>query len=133
MRNIKTARMMVKRRGREGWMFFNPTIGTYQSRKMRKKSIKQVKTRSPMKILFLGLMSKKLLPLYCGMRPPAQRALRLGEIAECDTPSPTLPPRGLRLGRASGSERGGRGWGGLKFINEKLFPQEWGVRKEIPE
>ncbi len=75
-----------------------------------------------MKILFLGLMSKKLLPLYCGMR-----------IAECDTPSPTLPPRGLRLGRVSGSERGGRGWGGLKFINEKLFPQEWGVRKEIPE
>jgi hypothetical protein len=58
MRNIKTARMMVKRRGREGWMFFNPTIGTYQSRKMRKKRIKQVKTKSPMKILFLGLISK---------------------------------------------------------------------------
>jgi hypothetical protein len=85
MRNIKTARMMVKRRGREGWMFFNPTIGTYQSRKMRKKRIKQVKTKSPMKILFLGLISKTILLLYCGMRPPAQRALRLGEIAECGT------------------------------------------------
>jgi hypothetical protein len=99
MRNIKTARMMVKRRGREGWMFFNPTIGTYQSRKMRKKRIKQVKTKSPMKILFLGLMSKN--PSYF--------------IAECDTPFPTLPPRGLRLGRASGSERGGRGWGGSEI------------------
>jgi hypothetical protein len=49
---------MVKKRGRKGWMFFNPTIGTYQSRKMRKKRIKHVKTRRPMKILFLGLMSK---------------------------------------------------------------------------
>jgi uncharacterized protein YjhX (UPF0386 family) len=58
MRNTNTARTMVKRRGREGWMFFNPTIGIYQSRKMRKKRIKQVKTKSPMKILFLGLMSK---------------------------------------------------------------------------
>jgi hypothetical protein len=38
-------------------MFFNPTMGTYQSRKMRKKRIKQVKTKSPIKILFLGLMS----------------------------------------------------------------------------
>jgi prepilin-type N-terminal cleavage/methylation domain-containing protein len=37
------------------------------------------------------------------------------------TPSPTLPPRGLRLGRASGSERGGRGWGGLHTFNSKGF------------
>jgi hypothetical protein len=74
MRSTKTARKIVKRRGREGWMFFNPTIGTYQSRKMRKKRIKQVKTKSPMKILFLGLISKTILPLYCGMR-----------IAECGT------------------------------------------------
>jgi uncharacterized protein YjhX (UPF0386 family) len=58
MKNTKTARTMVKKRGRKGWMFFNPTIGTYQSRKMRKKRIKHVKTRRPMKILFLGLMSK---------------------------------------------------------------------------
>jgi hypothetical protein len=35
---------------------------------MRKKSIKQVKTRSPMKILFLGLMSKKLLLSLIGCR-----------------------------------------------------------------
>jgi uncharacterized protein YjhX (UPF0386 family) len=77
MRNTKTARTMVKKKGREGWMFFNPTIGTYQSRKMRKKRIKQVKTKSPMKILFLGLISKS--PSYfiaeCGLQnaaPPPQ-------------------------------------------------------------
>jgi uncharacterized protein YjhX (UPF0386 family) len=57
MRNTKTARKTVKKKGREGWMFFNPTIGTYQSRKIREKRIKQVKTKRPMKILFLGLMS----------------------------------------------------------------------------
>jgi len=33
----------------------------------------------------LGFNFQKPLPLYCGMRPPAQRALRLGEIAECGT------------------------------------------------
>jgi len=38
-------------------MFFNPTIGTYQSRKMSKKRIKQVKTNSPIKTLFLGSIS----------------------------------------------------------------------------
>ena len=38
-------------------MVFNPTIGTYQNKKIREKRIKQVKTKSPMKILFLGLMS----------------------------------------------------------------------------
>ena len=52
----------------------------------------------------LGFNVQKPLLLYCGMR-----------IAECGTPSPTLPPRGLRLGRASGSERGGRGWGGSEI------------------
>jgi len=84
MRSIKTARMMVKRRGREGWMFFNPTIGTYQSRKMRKKRIKQVKTKSPMKILFLGSISKS--PSYfiaeCGLQnaaPPPQPSPLEGE------------------------------------------------------
>jgi len=52
--------------------------------------------------------------LKCGLRPPAQapphrgfcpggRARWLGKIAECGTPSPTLPPGG-----------GGRGWGGLR-------------------
>jgi hypothetical protein len=68
MRNTKTARTMVKKKGREGWMFFNPTIGTYQSRKMRKKRIKQVKTKSPMKILFLGLISKTILLSLIGCR-----------------------------------------------------------------
>jgi hypothetical protein len=38
-------------------MFFNPTMGTYQRRKIRKKRIKQVKTNNPMKILFLGFVS----------------------------------------------------------------------------
>jgi len=58
MRKTKTARARVKMRGRDGWIFFSPTKGTYQSRKMRKKRIKQVKTSSPIKILFLGLTSK---------------------------------------------------------------------------
>jgi hypothetical protein len=58
MRKTKTARARVKMSGREGWIFFNPTKGTYQSRKMRKKRITQVKTSSPMKTLFLGLTSK---------------------------------------------------------------------------
>jgi len=38
---------------------------------------------------------------------------------DCGTPSPTLPPGGLRLGRTSGSERGGRGWGELRTPNLK--------------
>jgi hypothetical protein len=54
IRKTRTARARLKMNGREGWMFLNPTMGTYQRRKMRKKRIKQVKTRSPMKILFLG-------------------------------------------------------------------------------
>jgi hypothetical protein len=41
----------------------------------------------------LGFNLQKPLLLYCGMR-----------IAECGTPSPTLPPRG-----------GGRGWGGSEI------------------
>jgi hypothetical protein len=32
-------------------------MGTYQNKKIREKRIKQVKTKSPIKILFLGLMS----------------------------------------------------------------------------
>lgn len=42
-------------------MFFSPTMGTYQRRKRRQKRITQVKTNSPMKILFLGLFSNVLL------------------------------------------------------------------------
>ena len=101
-------------------MFFNPTIGTYQSRKMRKKRIKQVKTKSPMKILFLGLMSKS--PSYF--------------IAECGLQNAAPPPQPSPL-EASGSEeplarRGeGEGGGDPKFINERLFPWGSGVRKEI--
>src|SRR4030042_6329644 len=79
MRNTKTARMMVKKKGREGWMFFNPTIGTYQSRKMRKKRIKQVKTKSPMKILFLGLMSKSPSDQLRNAAPPPQPSPLEGE------------------------------------------------------
>ena len=57
IRNTKTARAKLKISGRNGWIFFNPTKGTYQSRKMKKKRIKQVKTSSPIKILFFGLFS----------------------------------------------------------------------------
>jgi hypothetical protein len=57
MRKTKRARAKLKMSGRDGWIFFNPTKGTYQSRKMRKKRIKQVKTSSPIKILFFGLTS----------------------------------------------------------------------------
>jgi hypothetical protein len=42
-------------------MFLNPTMGTYQRRKMRMRRRIQVKTNSPMKILFLGLISKAIL------------------------------------------------------------------------
>jgi hypothetical protein len=57
MRNTNTPRVMLKKKGRKGWMVFNPTIGTYQNKNIREKRIKQVKTKSPMKILFLGLTS----------------------------------------------------------------------------
>jgi hypothetical protein len=52
MRKTTMPRATLKIKGREGWMFFNPTMGTYQSKKMRKKRIRQVNTRSPIKILF---------------------------------------------------------------------------------
>jgi uncharacterized protein YjhX (UPF0386 family) len=55
MRKTKTARAKLKMSGREGWIFFNPTMGIYQKRKMRKKRMRQVKTNNPMKILFFGL------------------------------------------------------------------------------
>jgi hypothetical protein len=58
MKSTKMASRMVKKKGRKGWMVLNPTIGTYQSRKMRQKRIRQVKTKSPMKVLFLGWISK---------------------------------------------------------------------------
>jgi hypothetical protein len=57
MRKTKEPRIRLKRSGRKGWMFFNPTMGTYQNKKMSKKRIKQVKTNSPIKILFWGLIS----------------------------------------------------------------------------
>jgi hypothetical protein len=69
MRKTKEPRIRLKRSGREGWMFFRPTMGTYQNKKMSKKRIKQVKTNSPTKILFWGLISngssqKLKLPAY---------------------------------------------------------------------
>jgi hypothetical protein len=42
-------------------MFFNPTIGTYQRRKIRQKRMTQVKTNKPMKVLFFGLTSNVIL------------------------------------------------------------------------
>jgi len=72
MRKTKIARVKLKISGRDGWIFFNPTKGTYQSKKIRKKRIKQVKTSSPMKTLFLGLTSKspslKMRIAECRMR-----------------------------------------------------------------
>jgi hypothetical protein len=72
MRKTKTARAKLKISGRDGWIFFNPTKGTYQSRKMRKKRIKQVKTSSLIKILFWGLSSKatslKMRIAECGLQ-----------------------------------------------------------------
>jgi hypothetical protein len=61
MRKIKQARAKLKIRGREGCMFLNPTMGTYQRRKMRRRRRIQVKTNSPMKILFWGLFSNAIL------------------------------------------------------------------------
>jgi uncharacterized protein YjhX (UPF0386 family) len=58
MRKTRTARTRVKKNGRKGWMFLSPTMGTYQSIKIKKKRIKQVITKRPMKILFCGLTSK---------------------------------------------------------------------------
>jgi hypothetical protein len=54
--------------GKEEWMFFNPTSGTYQRRKVKKERIRQVRTNSPMKILFLGVGSTVTPKSYCGMR-----------------------------------------------------------------
>jgi uncharacterized protein YjhX (UPF0386 family) len=65
MRKTKTARAKLKTSGRDGWIFFNPTKGTYQSKKIRKKRIKQVKTSSPIKILFWGLDSKEPSNVKC--------------------------------------------------------------------
>jgi hypothetical protein len=64
IRKTKIARATLKMSGREGWIFFNPTRGTYQRRKMRKKRTRQVKTKSPMKILFFGLIPKIIFPQY---------------------------------------------------------------------
>jgi hypothetical protein len=61
MRKTRKARMKLKNRGREGWMFLNPTMGTYQRRKMRQRRITQVRTSSPTKILFLGFISNGIL------------------------------------------------------------------------
>jgi hypothetical protein len=57
MINTAIARPRVKRNGREGWMFLNPTTGIYQSKKMKEKRIRQVMTSNPMKILFWGRFS----------------------------------------------------------------------------
>jgi hypothetical protein len=53
----KMARMRVNSNGREEWMFFNPTTGIYQSKKIKKKRMRQEITNSPIKILFLGRLS----------------------------------------------------------------------------
>jgi hypothetical protein len=42
-------------------------MGTYQNKKIREKRIKQVNTKSPIKILFLGL-APKAPPIDSGMQ-----------------------------------------------------------------
>jgi hypothetical protein len=54
--------------GREAWMLSNPTMGTYQKTKMKKKRIRQVTTSKPMKILFRGRASKKASSAYSGSK-----------------------------------------------------------------
>jgi len=46
-------------------MFFNPTMGTYQRRKMRKKRMTQVKTKQSNENSFCGLISNVILSEYC--------------------------------------------------------------------
>jgi hypothetical protein len=52
IRRTRKARTKLKIRGREEWIFLNPTMGTYQRRKMRKRRMTQVKASNPTKILF---------------------------------------------------------------------------------
>jgi uncharacterized protein YjhX (UPF0386 family) len=61
IKKTKEARTKLKIRGREGWMFLNPTMGTYQRRKIRRSRRIQVKANNPMKILFCGLISTVIL------------------------------------------------------------------------
>ena len=58
IKKTRKARAKLKISGREEWIFFNPTKGTYQSKKMKKNRIKQVITSNPIKILFWGRASK---------------------------------------------------------------------------
>jgi hypothetical protein len=80
MRKTKTARAKLKMSGRDGWIFFNPTKGTYQSKKIRKKRIKQVSTSRPIKILFWGLTSNETSSknAHCGMRSKLPRSRAAG-------------------------------------------------------
>jgi hypothetical protein len=50
-------------------MFLSPTMGTYQSIKIKKKRIKQVMTKRPMKIRFCGLTSKRTSLLTLPLSP----------------------------------------------------------------
>jgi hypothetical protein len=61
MTKTKMARTRVNRKGREEWIFLNPTMGIYQSKKMKKKRMRQVTTSRPIKILFLGRFSNGIL------------------------------------------------------------------------
>jgi hypothetical protein len=47
-----TARRTVKITGRVGWIFPNPTMGTYQKKKATSERIRQVSTSNPMNIRF---------------------------------------------------------------------------------
>ena len=99
MRKTKEARVKLKIGGREGWMFFNPTMGTYQRRKMRKKRMTQVKTSNPIKILFCGLFPNAI-PLkfkYEAPRPKAG-ASRKGNVVLIVPLYPAHLPTGMQVG-----------------------------------
>jgi hypothetical protein len=57
MTKTRIARIKVNSRGREEWIFFNPTIGIYQSKKIKKKRMRQEMANNPIKILFFGRLS----------------------------------------------------------------------------
>jgi len=99
IRKTKEARAKLKIGGREGWMLFNPTMGTYQRRKIRKKRMTQVKTSNPIKILFCGLFSNVILLKfkYEAHRPKAG-ASRKGNVVLIVPLYPAHLPTGRQVG-----------------------------------
>src|SRR4030042_2542589 len=99
MRKTKEARAKLKIVGRDGWMFFNPMMGTYQRRKMTKKRMTQVKTSNPIKILFRGLFSNVILLKFEYEAPlPKAGASRKGNVVLIVPLYPAHLPTGRQVG-----------------------------------